>query len=294
MTPTPTILFCNGQFVEKLTAFISPMDRGLTLGDGIFETIRINTQREAPLLPYHWDRLCSSLQIVDCPNPTSYENLSNIIGTLLQKNNIESNKDAFARVMITRGEGVRGVLPPPNPTPTLIITVGSVDPMNKDFALCIAQSRRNEYSILSTIKSTNYLDNIIARTHAHKNHFDDALFLNTAGNVTETTMANVFICKNGAIFTPPVSDGVLPGITRKVIIEQCSKSNIPIFEQTLSKNDLADADEIFMTNSLIKIQPVVKIENISFTPKGREITELISALFEQFLTEKLTMFRPRL
>jgi branched-subunit amino acid aminotransferase/4-amino-4-deoxychorismate lyase len=138
---------------------------------------------------------------------------------------------------------------------------------------------------LSRVKSINYLDNILARQEAINAHADDALLLNTQNKVAETTIANIFTVKNGAVFTPRVEDDPLPGIMRKTIIALLEKEKINIFQDVISINDLYQADEIFITNSIIGIQNVFKINDIHI--KNKQETSTVShviRLFNSFIS----------
>ncbi|MCW5590096.1 MAG: aminotransferase class IV family protein [Legionellales bacterium] len=172
-------------------------------------------------------------------------------------------KDASLRLTITRGTGHRGLLPPTDPKPTVMLTAfpfsaHALPPAN----IFITSIRRNEFSPLCNIKSLSYLDNVLARREAVKNGADEGILLNTKGNVAEASAANIFMVnRDGIVITPRLEDGALPGITRGMIINICKELDIEISESVITQQELLSAKEVFLTNSLIEIQPVKKIDH---------------------------------
>ncbi len=212
------MVYLNGQLHPRAEARIDPTDRGLLLGDGLFETMRADRGR-------------------------------------------------IFRLTLTRGPGPRGLLPPPDPRPTLLITASHLPSTPHPPATAhIASIRRNEHSPLSNIKSLNYLDNLIARQEALAHGADEALLLNTAGHLAEASSANLFVVTDGILHTPSLTDGALPGITRAVVLEVAAELGLPAAETSLTPLDLARADEAFLTNSLMGIRALVKVRG---QPVGR-------------------------
>jgi branched-chain amino acid aminotransferase len=154
--------------------------------------------------------------------------------------------EAAVRITLSRGPAARGLLPSGTPTPTLLVGAAQLPPVAPPARLVISEiTRRNEFSPLSRIKSLNYLDGVLARQEAEKAGADDALLLNTAGNVAEATAANVFLLMNGEWITPPVEDGALPGIARALLLEHGVAR-----EQRITCSDLPEAQAGFLSNSL--------------------------------------------
>jgi len=154
--------------------------------------------------------------------------------------------DAVARITVTRGAGGRGVLPPKDVPPTLLVTVQPRAAAPETAAVIVAQStRRNEFSPLSRVKSLAYLDAILARQEAAARGADEAVMLNTQGRVAEMSAANVFILRDGRLITPPVGEGALPGIARALLIEVLGGQEAPLLHA-----DLGQADAVLLTNSL--------------------------------------------
>ncbi len=243
----------NGQLLDAAAANIAATDRGFTLGDGLFETIRVR-QGRVQRLPAHIARLTRGAQLLGIPLPD--QELLEALEIVRTANNLE---DGVLRLTLTRGSGPRGVLPPAKPEPTLLITAAPMAPLPPPAHLIIATiTRRNEMSPLAGVKSLNYLDNILARQEAASRQADDAVLLNTQGRITETSIANIFAVIEGRLLTPPAQDGALPGVMRAAMLGQGAQ------EQPLMPEDLAGAEELFLTSSL-GIRPVRELENRIFT-----------------------------
>ncbi|HEY4125119.1 MAG TPA: aminotransferase class IV, partial [Rhizomicrobium sp.] len=234
------IMWLNGKLTANDAARIDPADRGFTLGDGLFETF-VARDGKIPHLAAHLERLRQGCTVLRMTYPVA--DIAAAANDLLQANALT---DAVIRLTYSRGPAPRGVLPPTETHPTLLITAAPI-PAPLTPARCIVASvtRRNEYSPLCRIKSLNYLDAILARQEAHTHAADEAILLNTQGRVTETTVANLFIVKVGQVLTPPLKDGCLPGVMRAAVIALGG-----VKEQSLGVEDLASADEIFLSNSL--------------------------------------------
>lgn len=268
------IIFLNNQFLPANKANIAINDRGFLLGDGLFETMRIYNGN--PLfLTEHWERLQQSAKILDISLHLSKTEIKKIILELLEHNRL-SGLDAVVRITLTRGSGERGLSFTKKVKPTLMVTTFIFQPINIPCKLVVSKIPRNEFSPLSNIKSLNYLDNILANQYAVKMNADDALMLNTAGNVASTTSANIFMIKNNTIFTPKISDGILPGIMRAHIIKKCADLNFEVFEKTFNLDHLKTANEIFISNSLIGIRVVYQLDDIFMNNR----TEIMNALMK--------------
>lgn len=225
-------------------------DRGFLLADGLFETIKI-FEGQPILLAEHLERLSSGAQRLNIPYALTLNEVEQAISNLISEHRL-TDPLLCGRLTLTRGPGPRGVLPPDAPTPTLLLTLSpySLGPV-RPWTLSVATNRRNEHSIFSQMKSLAYTENVFARLEAKKAGADDALFLNTQGFVACTSMANIFIVEKGLWLTPPITDGVLPGITRAQII-----SNKKAEERSLTLKDCREADEVYICNSLMGLQPI--------------------------------------
>ncbi len=248
-------VYLNGSLLDQDAARIDPSDRGLTLADGVYETIAV--KGGAPLrLPAHLARLGDGAAVTGLKAPFRDHDLAAAMADVVEANAIS---EGVLRLTLTRGPGPRGILPPAPPQPTLLITGTSLDltPPDKVTAVIATSTRRNEHSALSRIKTTNCLDAILAAREASQRKADDALLLNTAGNLAEAAVANLFLVVDGRVVTPPVEDGALPGIMRAVVMKTLGAA-----ERTLGPGDIDKATEAFLTSSL-GIRPLVEVDGVA-------------------------------
>lgn len=244
-------IWLNGRLIQAAEARIDPADRGFTLGDGLFETIRIKDGVPRHL-PRHLDRLGAGAGLLRLPLPYDTAELTGAMATLIEATGVV---DGVLRLTLSRGTGARGVLPPADARPTLLMTVAPAAHMTAPVAAIVARStRRNEHSPLSRLKSLNYLDSILARQEAAERGADEALLLNAAGRLAESSVATLFLSIGGRLLTPPLADGALPGIRRALILERHGAEEAP-----LTPEDLARADEAILTNSL-GLRPLVAVD----------------------------------
>jgi len=232
----------NGRLIDAEDARIDPTDRGLTLGDGLFETIAVRGAQPARM-GAHLARLRDGADVIGLNILADMGDLKSALLETIEANGIE---EGLLRLTVTRGSGPRGVLPPSPAKPTVMIVGFSqqLTPMAPVGAVISTTIRRNEHSPLARIKSTNYLDGILAAQEAAKRGADDAVLLNTAGNLAEATAANLFLVLDGRLVTPPQADGALPGVMRADVIK-----GLGAVERSLKPSDFSQAAEAFLTNS---------------------------------------------
>ena len=236
------ICWLNGALLPAHDARIDPADRGYTLGDGVFETVRLAGGRPAHL-HRHLRRLHDGAALLEIPLPWSDAALAAAFVATAAANGVE---DGVARLTLSRGPAPRGVLPPASQHPTTLITAGATPALSREVrAILCTVTRRNDASPLSRIKSLNYLDGVLARMEAERRDADDALLLNTRGTIAEASAANVVVLDGGRLTTPPVTDGALPGIVRELLIERCGMTEAPLDPETLFR-----AEAAFLINSL--------------------------------------------
>lgn len=269
----------NGKMIPADDAAISPFDRGLLLGDGLFETMRAY-HGHVLYFDRHWERLIHSALQSAISIPLSKQAVIDLMDALLKKNQL-AHHDAIIRLTLTRGVSVtRGILPMDlQQPPTLLIYSFPYQPVNKA-AMSVHISTvtvRNEYSPLSRLKTLNYLDHILARLDAQKLGADEAILLNTRGFIASATTANVFAIMDACVITPPVSDGVLPGIMRRNVIDLCHAHQIPIMEKSIHPDEWMMAEELFLTNSVMEIMPICAV-NGKTIPVGKITHALRDAL----------------
>lgn len=265
------IVSLNGELMSDTVARIDPADRGFLLGDGVFETIAVR-RTAVRRLAAHLARFRAGADLLEIAVPGTDQRLAENIGAVLAANAL---KDAVVRMTLTRGPATRGLAPSGIVMPTLLIAAYPMPaPADPARVIVATSTRRNERSPLARIKHTNYLDNLLARLEATKAGADDALVLNTAGNVAESTVANVFVLVDGYLLTPPVSDGALPGVTRAEAIKLARAE-----ERTVSPETLARASEVFLTNAL-GVRPVTHVG-------GRPVGDGEPGLITQLLATRL-------
>ncbi len=245
------IIYLNGEMTAASRARIDPMDRGLTLGDGLFETIAV--RRGAPLrLAAHLSRLKFGASVLQIPLPLAEEEIRAAVLRTLEENGLG---EGVLRLTLTRGAAARGLLPKGNPAPTLMITAAGEGPVTGPVRAVVSQqTRRNEHSPLSRCKATARPDDILARMEADSRGADDALLLNTAGRLAESTAANLFLVIDAKLVTPPTGEGALPGVMRADVVEIFGAE-----ERSLGPADLSQASEAFLTNSL-GVRPLVDVD----------------------------------
>jgi branched-chain amino acid aminotransferase len=259
------MLYLDGHLVEPEQARIDPRDRGFLLGDGLFETMRAERGR-VPFLDRHLDRLEASAAILGIPLPQPRAALAAACLEVLQANGL-TNCIAAVRLTLSRGPGPRGLAPPPEPEPTLLITAAPLaEKAPSPGRVVISTIRRNEHSPLSRIKSLNYLDAVLALREARERGADDAILCNTAGRLACASAANLFLVRDGVLLTPSLGEGVLPGITRGLILELASELGSSAEENAIPPSALERAEEVFLTSSLIGVRPLVAADG---HPVGR-------------------------
>ena len=243
----------NGALLPDNDGGIDPADRGLLLGDGLFETMRA-TRAQVPLLGRHLARLIASAALLEIPVPYAAEVLDRSIRELLGR---LSMTDAAVRLTLTRGPGPRGLALPDMPRPMVMIraaarTTAILPPARGIFS----EIARNDRSPISRMKTLNCLDQVLALRAARQAGCDEAIMLNNSGHLACATTANIFVVRHGIVSTPDIGSGVLPGITRGRLIEAWPE----VVVQPLKATDLSMADEAFLTNSLMGVRPLVHID----------------------------------
>jgi branched-chain amino acid aminotransferase len=256
---------------------LSPLDRGFTLADGLFETMRA---RGGTIfrLDAHLDRLCAGARLFGIPIPPG---LRDHIAAASRMAFAAGHEHASVRLTISRGAAPTGLAPPPHPAPTIALMITPFAPSTEVRAITatMAAGRRNEHALTSGVKSLAYIESVLALAQAKAAGADDAIFLDTAGHVSEATASNIFALIDDVLVTPPLSCGVLPGITRAAILELAPALGVSIAERVLEIPELARARELFLTSSIREIAPVGRIATTAIgTGRTGEITnELFDA-----------------
>jgi len=253
------IVYYNGVFAPVENVTISPFNRGLLYGDGLFETLRSYGGRVFRL-EQHLKRMADGMQVLRINPCWTAGDMEHAVDELLSRNKLS---DASIRITLFRGDG-EGPEPHNDLKPLLLMSArpsGSyrAEDYAQGFRAHIVSPRRNSYSPLSRIKSINYLENILGRLEARDHNAQEALFLNGSGWVAEAATANIFMIKDKALITPPADAGILPGITRAAVIGS-ARSSWNVREQAFSPEELLRADEAFLTSSLMEIMPLVTVQ----------------------------------
>jgi len=255
-------IFVDGKFYSERDAKVSVFDHGLLYGDGVFEGIRAYSGRVFKLKE-HIERLFCSAHAILLEIPMSQAELCQATVDTIRANKL---KDAYIRLLVTRGVGTLGLNPRSCKNPSIIIIAGKIqvyppELYARGMEIVTVPTVRNLHSAVNpAIKSLNYLNNILAKIEANNAGVEEAVMLNSEGYVSEGTADNLFIVKRGALFTPPLSAGALYGITRSTVIELAEQSGLKVSEPNLTRYDLFNADECFVTGTGAEIMPVVKID----------------------------------
>jgi branched-chain amino acid aminotransferase len=282
-------IYLNNSFVPKDEAKVSVFDHGLMYGDGIFETLR-SYNGTVFRIDSHIDRLFGSAEMIRLAIPKGKNELKEIIYQSLKINRL---KEAYIRISITRGEGEIGLDPDLCKEPTIIVISKPFTPYQEEIyrkgvRIIISAVRRMPPEALDpAIKSLNFLNNILARISAKDKKAFDALMLNARGYVTETTTANIFMVKKGLLITPPLSSGILRGITRSAIILISRAIGTDLLEQDILPSDLYKADETFLTNTSLEIMPVVEVDgNLIRDGRPGEITRRLLEEYRSLIAQE--------
>ncbi|TGC07314.1 branched-chain-amino-acid transaminase [Methanolobus halotolerans] len=255
------MIYNNGDFVPKSKATTSIYDHGFLYGDGVFEGIRAYNGRVFKLRE-HVDRLYDSAKAIALNIPMSKEEMEEAILETLRKNNL---KDAYIRPIVSRGIGDLGLDPRKCPKPNVFIISQEWGAMYGDLyevgltGVTVAVRRNSADALSPNIKSLNYLNNILAKIEANEKGGDEAIFFDGNGYLSEGSGDNIFIIKNGKVYTPPTINN-LKGITRAAAIELLKEMDIEVCVENLGLFDLYTADEIFVTGTAAEAAPLVKVD----------------------------------
>jgi branched-chain amino acid aminotransferase len=272
--PAMTRLWCNGLWLDVLDFPTSPTDRGLMHGLGLFETILAVDGRPI-FVDLHLARLQAGCQRLGWQ--VGWPDLKEIIAELINLNHL-TNGRARIRLSITGGSGLLQDL---SLGADHIVWLTAVPAADAPAATCanLAPWPRNERSPLAGLKCASYAENLIALEHAARLGFEETIFLNTAGHLCEAATANLFLVTNGRIATPSLESGCLPGITRFVVMDLAARLGIPCEERTLTRADLDDVDELFLTSTIRGVMGVSKFRDRTF-PQGAITSTLREAWTE--------------
>ena len=275
-------VFLNDKIIDADDAKISPNDGGFLYGMGLFETMRVQNAKVFRIKD-HLDRLFASAKALSINNTYTPEYIADAVNKVLHANNLT---DARLRLTLTNGPLDKNE----TPNPTLLITAVDFTPYPAEYyengvRVILTEARQNPADPLAGHKTTCYASRLLVLAQARAKLATEALWFTTDNRLAEGCISNVFLVKDGTVYTPQLSAGVLGGIARKTVIELANDADIPLEQKDLTINDLLAAEEVFLTNVIMLVLPVVAIEahTIAQGASG-QITKQLMTLFHQRLT----------
>ncbi|MEP6682577.1 MAG: aminotransferase class IV [Parafilimonas sp.] len=271
--------FCyNGKLMLSGTLIISADNRSFRFGDGFFETMKM-VQGNIALGNYHFQRLLSSLEILKFKQPEYFT--AEYLSTQIKKIVLKNKHEELSRIRLTIFRGDGGLYDYENNFPNYVIQTWSLDVQKatlkkKGLIADIYTKAKKTCDDFSHIKSNNYLPYAMAAMWAQENKLDEAIILNSYNRIAEATIANLFIVKNGIIKTPALSEGCVNGVMRRYVIECLKKENIPFEETTIETDEIAEANELFVTNAVQGIKWIRQCNNYHYTS---ELTKYLNNKF---------------
>ena len=257
-------VWMNGRLRDESEAVVRADDRGFTLADGLFETMRAY-EGTVFRLQAHMDRLRRGAQRIGLELP---DGLEEAVRDVLTANDLQS---AVVRLTVSRGTGGDGLLPPTPAAPTLVVTAKAYAPAEawdrSGIRAIVARTRVNEHAATAGLKRPGcFGDYVVARLEARDAGCEEALLLDTAGHLAEATACNLFVLVDRVLFTPALTCGPLPGITRAAVIELAPRIGLEVREVALDPDVLTAANEAFLTNSLRELVPLIGVDDVRIGP----------------------------
>ncbi len=283
------LVYLNGVLVARGEARISPFDRGILYGYGLFETMRSYGGRVFRL-DRHLARLMRSAEKLSLAAALDPVELEQAIYKTLEANKLP---DARIRLTISAGEGKRELAPPTSGTLTIMVVAEKLvlpppQAYEEGLRAAIVSARRNSQSPLSRIKSISYLNNLLAHSEAIAAGADEAILLNERGFVAECSTSNIFLVVEGRLLTPSEESGILPGVTREVVVELAHGLGIAAAVGEIPSANLLSAEEAFLTNSVIEVMPITEVDGKPIgLGKPGEVTKRLMAAYRE-LAERET------
>ena len=287
------IIFMNDRLVPEEEARVSVFDHGLLYGDGVFEGLRSYSGRVFRL-DAHLDRLWASARAISLEIPLAKETVAKAVIDTLAANKLV---DGYVRLLITRGAGSLGLDPNRTKNPQVIVIADTISLYPQEFyerglrIVTAATQRVHSAALSPRIKSLNYLNNIIARLEVTRAGCLEGLMLNSEGYVAEATGDNIFILRDGNLLTPPVSAGILDGITRRTAIELAKTLGIETKEELFTVYDVYTSKECFLTGTAAEIAPVAELDGrVISDGKPGKFTRQLTELFHKLTQSEGTAF----
>jgi branched-chain amino acid aminotransferase len=252
----------NGEITPADQARISVLDNGFTFGDGVYETLRTYGGRPFHL-DRHLDRLRASARLLGFAIPAADDALAADLDRLLER---AANPESYIRIIVSRGVGEISYRFDRIKGPTIVMAARAYEPFpdaqyRDGIPVIVSSVRRNSPRALDpAMKSCNLINNILAVQEAQAKGAFEPIMLNEIGEIAESASANVFLVKDGTLLTPPLDAGILPGVTRHVVLELARGLALPLREEPVAVKDLLAADEVFITSTLKEVLPVATID----------------------------------
>ena len=281
------IVYLNGSFMPLSEARVPVTDYGFLFGYGLYETLRVYNGKYFRL-DAHLKRLNKSAQTLSIPLDTG--KIKEIIHETTQRNPYENGR---LRLTLTLGPGNLILDHDSCTNPTILCTAVEYKPFPpetyaKGYSIIIFNGRRNSQSIISGMKATSFIESSLAKQKAHQMNAEDALLLNEKGLLAEASSSNVFVVNHGVLKTPKTGGGLLPGVTRQVVIELAGSLGLKFKEADIRLSELKTVDEVFLTNSMFEVLPVVKIDGRPVgSGKPGVITGKLAAAYKQLVQTEL-------
>jgi branched-chain amino acid aminotransferase len=278
-------VYLNGRLVPGFEATLSPFDHGFLYGYGLFETMRAY-DGHIFRLDSHLTRLRCSAESIGLTHSilTTEEGKQSLKAACIATLEANELKDARIRLTVSAGEG--DITPEPGtcPKPTVLITARNLSPLPPEkyqtgFRATVSFVCRNSKSPLSRLKSTCYLESVLARATARASGYEEAILLNEQGYVAEGSMTNIFVMGNRELVTPSLESGVLAGVTREAVLGIARTANIRVSERPVELRELVEAEEAFFTNSILELMPLTWLEDkpVGTGRPGQLTKELMTA-----------------
>jgi branched-chain amino acid aminotransferase len=290
------IVYLNDQLLPRFEAKLSPFDHGFLYGYGLFETMRAYSGHIFRL-DSHLTRLCRSAQSLGLTHSilTTDEGKQSLEDACMATLEANKLKDARIRLTISPGEGDTTPDPSTCSSPTVLITARNLialppEKYESGFKAALSSLRRNSQSPLSRLKSNCYTENILARMAARAAGYDEAILLNEHGCLAEGSTTNIFLMVNEELITPSLESGVLPGITREAVLEIARTANIKTLERQVELKELIEAEEAFITNSILELMPLIWFEGKPIgTGKPGQLTKELLAAYRKLVDEAVKL-----
>ncbi len=275
-------IFLNGKIIPDTDGNISSGDRGFLYGDGIYETLRSYSGKPFKLTE-HLERMRHSAKQLRISFEYTNSDIGEWINELIEKNR---SPDAYIRITLSRGTGGGRLQMDDNIDPTILIQIQPHTPYDRKLyeegmSLVVSNCRRSTSCPISRHKSTNLLKSILLKEEANKKAAHETIILNTDGYVAECVVSNIFMVCGGSVITPSLDTNILPGITRSTVLDVCNVNGISTSEERFEIDKLVNSDEVFITNSLMEIMPISRIEDskIGKVIPGK-ITQLLMSAYK--------------